>query len=54
MYLREDFQDAISLMSRKLVKVRPLITHISDLDHVEDAFRTATLKERAVKVLVRI
>ena len=54
MYLREDFQDAISLMSRKLVKVRPLITHISDLDHVKDAFRTATLRERAVKVLVRI
>jgi len=55
MYLKEDFHDAISLISKGLVKVRPLITHTFNIDHIEEAFRTAaTSKADAMKVLVSI
>jgi L-iditol 2-dehydrogenase len=55
MYLREDFEDAVELIRKEKVKVKPLVTHIFELKDAGNAFETAAKeKEKALKVLVKI
>lgn len=53
MYLREDFVDAISFLSRRSVKASPIITNTFNAEEAPEAFSTAaTSKGNCVKVLV--
>jgi L-iditol 2-dehydrogenase len=55
MYLREDFEDAVELIRKEKVKVKPLITHIFELKDANKAFETAAKeKEKALKVLIKV
>lgn len=55
MYRRDDFQEAIRLISQGKVQVLPLVSHRFPLDQAAEAFETArTGSAEALKVLVRI
>ncbi|WP_439104388.1 L-idonate 5-dehydrogenase [Celeribacter marinus] len=45
-----EFATAISLMQQKLIDVTPLITHAFPLEQFQEAFDTATDREKAMKV----
>ncbi|MBO3758068.1 MAG: alcohol dehydrogenase catalytic domain-containing protein [Thermoproteota archaeon] len=55
MYLKEDFEDAVELIRKGKVHVKPFITHIFELKDASKAFETAAKeKEKALKVLIKI
>jgi len=53
MYVREDFNTALSLISKKEIKVKPLITQKFNLTEIEKAFQLIlSNKEETLKVLI--
>lgn len=48
----EEFPLAVEFMQKKLIDVKPLITHTIDLDHAESAFKTASDRSQAMKVQI--
>jgi L-idonate 5-dehydrogenase len=48
----EEFHTGVSLMQKRLIDVKPLITHRFALDHTADAFATANDRSRAMKVQI--
>lgn len=47
-----EFATAVSLMQKRLIDVRPLITHTYPLDQAEEAFRAASDRTRAMKAQI--
>jgi len=50
-----DYEAAIDLASRGRVKLKPLITHVMNLDNIKEAFELLAKREKgAVKVVIKI
>ncbi len=55
MYIRDDFEEAINLIQKKKIKVKPLITHSFKLKDIKKAFELILeKKENVMKVLIEI
>jgi len=55
MYIRDDFEEAINLIQKKKIKVKPLITHSFKLKDIKKAFELILEKrENPLKVLIEI
>jgi L-iditol 2-dehydrogenase len=52
MYIRDDFQTALSLIERHALRVAPLITHRFQLDEAAKAFATADNSTESLKVMI--